>query len=297
MPDFINSVATADTYGPTVELAPAAWTKQITFSIIPATGQTAAAPVLATWAKYPADANGEPDLSKLPTYETIERIYIGNTVGAVSDKWAGGVKFRSAIAGSPATVVAERDFQNDIVVTAGNVSSASISSGGVVTPGGGFLGTFTPAGWPPAGPLNGQQAGYLDLGVEWVLEYQSGPNTWRYVGGNTAPVAVVTFANTSASTNFGSTVLGVGGSWQLTVYFTESSSGASGSAGLGSTSGAQDIIANASLTPGVGRFDATATKTYAAARGAPVFPNVSLAGGVTCPYLVVTFRPITLNNA
>ena len=134
MPDFINAVQTKDAYDITLELAPAAWTKAITFSVITATGQSQANPVLATWAKFPPKPDGSPDFGSEPTFELVERLYVGNTVGAVSNEWAGGVKFRSAGVGAPSVIAAERDFQTDIIVAAGNVTSANVNASGGTSP-------------------------------------------------------------------------------------------------------------------------------------------------------------------
>lgn len=130
MPDFINSVQTQDDYVDALTFPPAPWTKQITFSVLAAISGGVAEPVLATWAKYATNADGTPNLGQEPIWETFERLYVGNTIGAISNLWAGGVKFRSAVAGSPAVIVAERDFQTDIIIESGNVSAASISPTG-----------------------------------------------------------------------------------------------------------------------------------------------------------------------
>lgn len=136
MPDFINAVQTQDQYTAALELAPAPWTKQITFSVLAAVSGGVADPVLVTCAKYPALADGTPNYGQEPQWEPFEREFVGNTIGATITDWCGGIKFRSKIAGSPAVIGAERDFQTDIIVNSGNVSAAGISPSGSTTPGG-----------------------------------------------------------------------------------------------------------------------------------------------------------------
>ncbi len=177
-----------------LELAPAPWTKQITFSVVADAAGGIANPVLATFAKYPALPDGTPDFAQQPQYERFERVYVGNTIGATTDKWAGGVKFRSSIAGSPAVIVAERDFQTDIVVTSGNVSAASIAPNGETNPNPGAGGNVITGIIPAAGTA--QTAG---TGFTYTHVNGSGMYVFSFTKPFSARPVVLTEAETNAN--------------------------------------------------------------------------------------------------
>lgn len=120
MPEFVQNVPTQNAYASALTLGPADNVAQITFTI---TGQPAYAQF---WKPIP----GKPGKQ---TLEPVERLFIANTIGAVARQVA-GVRFRSAISGQPANIIAEMAFLTDPQIEGGTVSGANISGGGQITP-------------------------------------------------------------------------------------------------------------------------------------------------------------------
>lgn len=118
MPEFIANVATQDGYVAALTLGPAAGVAVINFSVL---GQ----PVLAQF-YVPIDPG-----SPRSVLEQNERLFVANTVGLVA-KNVGGVRFRSAITGTPAFIVAEMVFDTDPLVAGSSISSAIFNSAGQI---------------------------------------------------------------------------------------------------------------------------------------------------------------------
>ncbi len=122
MAEIINNVLTQNTYQPGLQLGPAAGVQVITFSIL---GQPA---ILQFWTPIP----GYPGKQVL---ESIERTYTANTFGAFATN-VSGVRFRSAIPGSPAQIHAEMAFAADPKVIGGTLAGVAVTaSGQIVLPG------------------------------------------------------------------------------------------------------------------------------------------------------------------
>lgn len=131
MADFLNLQPTADNYDvPTTNAAgltapctlePSPGVQQILFSVLDE-------PVLALFWRYVEGIEGKFEL------ETIEREFVANSIGILVTG-AAGVKFRSKIAGTPATIAGEMDYRGDIKVQGGAISPSSISSQGQIVAG------------------------------------------------------------------------------------------------------------------------------------------------------------------
>ncbi len=128
MPDFLDNVDTSDDYtdGSGVILCgfdPTGNVRRINFDVYNQ-------PVFATFFHYtPGQQNNY-------TSEGRERRYNANTVG-IQCAGVAGVKFRSAVPGSPAIVHGERVFETDPDIAYGSISPSGIDSSGGVVPVGG----------------------------------------------------------------------------------------------------------------------------------------------------------------
>lgn len=116
MPEFINNVPTQDDYTGALQLGPTWPVKLITFSVL-------SEPALVTYWKPSNAGIGTPEL------ESFERLYVANSIGVIA-RGVAGAKFRSAIAGTPANVIAELIYPNDPEIEGGTVTSSIITGTG-----------------------------------------------------------------------------------------------------------------------------------------------------------------------
>ena len=119
MAEFINALATGDSYTDALTLGPADNVGLITFSNLSAN------PVLVQLWKPQQGAPGKFEL------EGFERTFVGNSIGVVM-RGVAGVRFRSALVGKPAQIAAEMAFTSDPQIEGGTVTSAQIAANGQV---------------------------------------------------------------------------------------------------------------------------------------------------------------------
>lgn len=123
MPEFLGMptpVQTEDDYTQALTLGPAINVRQIGFSLYGSNGAIAQ-----FWKLAPQD-------DTKPVLEPYERNYPAGSAGVIVSNVA-GVRFRSAVAGKPATLVAEMAFLTDPVITPGQLSIANVNNDGTTS--------------------------------------------------------------------------------------------------------------------------------------------------------------------
>lgn len=160
----IPNVATIDTFQDACTLGPIPTAQQISFVV-------ANAAVIAQIASQNRDGTLEPwgpDLLLTPQTNTVTR--------------AQGIRFKSAVSGVPARIVAQLIAPGDPVPGAGTPFTANLSATGSVSP----VSTITRVTVLPATPADLQQV-MLDLnatypGIEWLCTYNASTTYWDVIG-------------------------------------------------------------------------------------------------------------------
>ena len=124
MPEFLADgfpVNTQDTFVDALSLGPAAGVRSISFSVLGVNAVTVQA-----W-RYT-------DASKTKwILEPFTRVFAGQSVGVVVRNCA-GLRFANATAGKASLVVAELDYESDVDLSGGSITSATIDGSGNITP-------------------------------------------------------------------------------------------------------------------------------------------------------------------
>lgn len=188
----LNNVATQDTYVDALTLGPVPTCEKVIYVV-------ANASVIAQVAAKSDDKTTQPwgaEILVTPQVAEFNRLQ--------------GIRFRSAIPGSPAQIVAQLIEPGDVVPVGGTPFTAVLAATGGITPGPTNLviPVYLPGTFPPSAPADGDLAVFLPdpvnlPGVRWLLMYNassSSPYKWEVLGGSQAMYSTIdTYENIPAA--------------------------------------------------------------------------------------------------
>ena len=211
-----------------------------------------------------------------------------------------GMRFRSAVPGSPAQIVAQLVEPNDPVPVGGTPFTQILTPSGSITP----VSEITRVTVLPATPVDGQVVTLVvDAvnfpGVEWLLIFNASTSYWDFIGGSPLIVSATTaLPGTSTWTNLVSLTLAHAGDYQFDGgYFASYNAAGAGTqfAGLGKngvnvgTTGAVSVNATgAGFDFGVQSVPANVTVTAGQTINFQGWSNVA----VSAPFASMSGKPV-----